>query len=465
MAKNCIICPRRNGSGEHTFPAALGGRRINRGIYCGHHNNKLGGHAGLLAEQLRAINAWLGVRPDRSDGPTEFVTENPIDGQSYVIAGTKVELAAPHLLKETEMPDGKRQIQVAFPSQQEFQRWLAEQRKAGVDLKVDGRGVWGNAFFSQPYAVRLTLGGPEGLRAVGYVALTFLAHHFPDVARQRHLKPFRDYVLGVTNDPLVWWDFDPPSPDLPAQRFRFGHRIVISLSAARQEAYARVSFFSTLSFAMPLGSARVDQDRTYLVDIDPLADHPPHDIHETESPLLAPVTVPTSLTAGLQKEIQEGKAEERFKVLLGNIFSWLLDEAARELLPQINAARSLNAPMRQQRVREVLRSQEQRVFNLISYVVNGLKAQFLAKETTAGIAASLDMLIASDPSSPTGINQVAICTLELGMGALTAEICRRLDVGDMDAPQLRSLLGEGPGAAIAGRAAVQPWAMHHGFTL
>lgn len=168
----------------------------------------------------------------------------------------------------------------------------------------------------------------------------------------------------MTDAQLVWWDFDPPS-GLPEQRFRFGHRIVIALSASRQEAYARVSFFSTLNFAARLGSAKVDRDQTVIVDIDPLADRPPDDIHETKSErLLAPVARPASLTAGLADEIQQGRAEERFKLLLSNIFSWLLDQTAGELLPQINAARSLDAPMRQQRVREVLGAQQQRVFNL-----------------------------------------------------------------------------------------------------
>jgi hypothetical protein len=39
MPKTCIICGKRAGSHEHTFPAALGGRRTNKGSYCGLHNN------------------------------------------------------------------------------------------------------------------------------------------------------------------------------------------------------------------------------------------------------------------------------------------------------------------------------------------------------------------------------------------------------------------------------------------
>ena len=154
------------------------------------------------------------------------------------------------------MPDGTRQLQAMFSSQQQLQAWLAEQRATGSQLKIMGPRISGYGVFPEPYAFRLIIGGPEGLRAVGYVALTFLAHHFPSIARQRGLKAFKDFVLGVANTELVWWDFDAPSRDMPKQRFRFGHRVVISLSASRREAYARVSLFSTFNFVACLAACR-----------------------------------------------------------------------------------------------------------------------------------------------------------------------------------------------------------------
>jgi hypothetical protein len=465
MPKNCIICPRANGSREHPFPAVLGGRRTNKGIYCGLHNKKLAPLAKILSDQLNAINAWLGVRPDHSEEPTRLVTKNPVDAHDYVVMGEKIELARPRVLKDMEMPDGTRHVEVMFTSQQQYQDWLAEQHAAGNQSKVVGL-TSGYGVFNEPCPLRLILGGPKGLRAVGYVALTFLAHYFPSIARQRGLKAFKNFVLGVTDSELVWWDFDPPSGDLPEQRFRFGHRLVIGLSASRQEAYARVSFFSTLNFAACLGPARVDKDRTIIVDIDPLAERPPSDIHETKSEKpLALVERPVSLTAGLAAETREGKAEERFNMLLHNIFSFRLDQKAAELLPKINAARSLDASMRRHRVREVLAGQEQRVLNLISHVVSGYKAQLLTSPATAAIAPSLDLLIAGDPTSPTGVTQATSYVLELGIAALTAHICRQLELDDMDLPQMRSLLGEGRGAVIAARGALRPWAMQLGLNL
>lgn len=162
MPKNCIICPRRNGSHEHVFPAVSGGRRTNKGIYCGLHNQKLGPLAKILSDQLNAINALLGVRPDHSDGPTRLVTENRVDGHNYVVTGQKIELAKPRVLKDTEMPDGSHQLEAMFSSQQQLQDWLAEQRTAGNQVKVLGPRTSGYAVFTEPYALRLTLGGPEG---------------------------------------------------------------------------------------------------------------------------------------------------------------------------------------------------------------------------------------------------------------------------------------------------------------
>ena len=65
--KGCIICGGRTGSHEHIFPAALGGRRTNKRIYCGDHNKGFSPLAAILSRQLRPINALLGVRPDHSE--------------------------------------------------------------------------------------------------------------------------------------------------------------------------------------------------------------------------------------------------------------------------------------------------------------------------------------------------------------------------------------------------------------
>lgn len=457
--KTCIICSGPAGSHEHIFPAVLGGRRTNKGIYCCEHNQHFGPLAKILSDQMRAINALLGVQPDHADGPTRLIVKNPVDGHDYAVTGQKIENVQPHILDDVSLPDGSHQVKAVFSSEQQAQNWLAAQRASGAQVRVTGPRTEGFTVFAEPYSVHLVLGGPDGLRAIAYVALTFLAHNFPDIARQDGLRAFKEYVLGTPSEPPpIWWDFGPPSGDLPAQQFRFGHRVVIGLSVSRQEAYARVSFFSTLDFSAIFGSVSVEQDKTVIIDIDPLADRPPLDIHETRGDAaLAPVVRPVSLTAGLANDIQQRGTEARFSTLLDDISTWQLDRTAGELLPEINAARSLDAPMRQQRIWELLTGQRQRVFNLISHAVKEFKTQLLTDSKLAAVAPSLDAIIASDPSSPTGVTAIASSALELGLGALTAHICQQLDAGDMDLPLFRSLLGEGQGAAIAARPILECW--------
>ncbi len=63
MTRTWIICGDSAGSQEHIFPAALGGRRTSKGIYCGLHNEGFSPLAAFLSRQLELLNALLSVRP------------------------------------------------------------------------------------------------------------------------------------------------------------------------------------------------------------------------------------------------------------------------------------------------------------------------------------------------------------------------------------------------------------------
>lgn len=47
------MCGQAAGSGEHVFPAALGGRRINKKIYCTKHDN---GYSSLVADLASQVD-------------------------------------------------------------------------------------------------------------------------------------------------------------------------------------------------------------------------------------------------------------------------------------------------------------------------------------------------------------------------------------------------------------------------
>ncbi len=345
---------------------------------------------------------------------------------------------------------------MAFSNEQQIQEWITTQRAAGNEVQVIGRRELGRKFFTQPYKVQLKLGGLDGLRAIGYVALTFLAHHFPQTARDPGLKTFKAFVLGANDQRFVWWDFSVPA-DLPSNRFRFGHRVLIGLSAARREAYARVFLFSALSFAVHLGSVPVDADQAVVVDIDPHAEHPPDDIHETREQMLrAEVKPPDSFTESLRTTIENGEAQKRLESLFREVSDWQIQRTVEEILPKINASRSVGKQQRFPIVKDLLGEQEQRILNLMLNVVAGLKRQLEANGSTAAAASILELLVAGDANSPSGITEATRCSLGLAAAALADQICRDLEQGDLDTERLSALLGGAQGAAIVRNAMLGP---------
>lgn len=104
----------------------------------------------------------------------------------------------------------------------------------------------------------------------------------------------------------MWWDFD-PADDLTENKFLFGHRVIVGLNKDDGTAYARISFFSTLNFAILFGPVPFEASRSVITDIDPLAKSPPDDILSwaEDSPKGA-VLKPDNLSASLAEAISSG---------------------------------------------------------------------------------------------------------------------------------------------------------------
>ncbi|MGL3107136.1 hypothetical protein [Bradyrhizobium sp. BR 1432] len=227
MTKTCIICGKRAGSAEHVFPAVLAGRRTNRGIYCGPHNNGFSPLAKAIGDQLKAINALLAVRPDHKDDAEPFHYTSP-EGDQLVIFDGRVHRATT--------------------------------TAANKDERLH---------------VQLVFGRDEGLKAVAYIAVTFFAHHYQDYARKPGLKPIKDFLLAPGANEFVWWESGAHLESLPPNPFAFGHTIVLTTAAATGKANAFVSFFGSLNFGPALGEVDGLSDETIVVFIDPAGRAPP----------------------------------------------------------------------------------------------------------------------------------------------------------------------------------------------
>ena len=104
MAKTCIVGGGPAGSGEHIFPACLGGQRVNNGIYCERHNNHYGPLAAKLSTQLAFFNAQVGIRNTRTKQVQPVTLTDPVSGATYEYDGNHLKLSGPRFCRRTAIP-------------------------------------------------------------------------------------------------------------------------------------------------------------------------------------------------------------------------------------------------------------------------------------------------------------------------------------------------------------------------
>ncbi len=410
MPRTCIICGKRAGSRKHTFPAVLGGRRTNKGIYCGTHNQGFSPLAAIIGDQLKTINALLAVRPDHRDRAEPLRYTSP-EGE------------------ELEIFDGA-------------------VRSAALNAPRDGRR----------HQVQLRLGGPDGLRAVAYIALTFFAHHFRYQVRHSGLDAIKAFVQGNGDNVFVWWERPEMAAMLPPNPFAFGHTIVLTTSAVTQEAAAFISFFGSFDFGIRLGALTGLADASVVVFIDPQAESPPHDIREhRDNTVLLPLVRPDPMHAHLERNIRERTAERALQDLLGKIERW---KFARDMEPfrvRLNAARRLAAEPLMREIIAVVEENTSRVYRLIRHVGRGFVEREQHNPAVQPVLRHIETIMMRNPSDPRRLAPAAEDLAARCMLALAGEIGRRLARREITMDDLWDVFSSGPGAGIVGNLMFEPF--------
>jgi hypothetical protein len=490
MANTCIVCGQPAGSGEHVFPAALGGRRINKNIYCTTHDNGYSSLIADLANQVDVLNAQLGVVPDHSNDVKSVITQDAHTGQELKLSAKESKFTTPRVISQRQEGNGTR-MEMAFPDRESMNQWLAEQKAKGVDVAIE-RKAEEKTYLLSEVGFQQRFGGPCGLGAVAYITQTFLAQAFADLARSNDVAAFiaytqaiakvaqisggcRENTNGQFNPKLeqarrdleaalavwggqapVWWDFD-PQPDATPNFFEFGHRVTVGVDAADGQIFGRFSLFSSIHFGMCFGTASSPAaTKTVTIDIDPMAAHPPHDIKKTESAsALARVSRPGVPTAGLKGAISSKTQEGVFSDLLRRIGERSLAKSAKEMHAELAAYSSMSPFEGDELLRRAVDGQSQRVLNLVKWVLEGFKSEFPAPVLPI-FGPIIDSMVAHDPNSPNGLSAMANATLELAKGALIAQMREDIKAGKLDERRIAALLGEGAGAAVIGELVLAP---------
>lgn len=444
---DCIYCGADTGSREHTFPAALGGRRMNKGILCGPCNGKFSPLDALLSRQLSFINGVIGVRPDRADEPRPAQVDS-VEGPLTIDHGGKPAFAAPRVLADEPLADGRRKVSIEFANERQVQEWIAAQKAAGLQVKQERRGE-GQRFLADAIPVEWSFGGNEAFREIGRIALNFLAHRWPDAARSPALKQFKEWVEGVhvlaEGAPRFVWYAPADAFAIPDAAFAFGHQVVLSLDAAG--AYGRIRFFSTFDLFVWFGPLPGVASETVLFDIDPLAEHPPDDLREAtvdRAVIPAAIHPPTNDTQDLESLLRE-----RFRSLLGRVEDHQWAISTRGLLDALNATRPLARHERVERVTELLEPHLGRVLFLARHVAEEIRRR-AHDEVTRVLADAMEFLLAPDQKSPDGLSTIARASLRLALASLVDVVVTELDAGPLTDERLRLLLAGGSGAHAVG---------------
>lgn len=439
MTKKCIICHQAAGSREHVFPASFGGRRINRGIYCKKDNNDFGRHVTALLEGVDIVNALMGVVPDQKKEVRPALATSA-GGERFFVSAAHVTLAPPPSVDETPELVGK-EVQLAFANEEQAREWIEKQESAGYKVSTSAFSPPQTKFFGEALHARRRLGGEDFMRGLLYLALTFVAHNAPGLARSEGLAEVRDIVEndGAVLD-RVFWELPSTAGQISKSPFTHGHTVVTGPDASGKRVVALVSLYGTMHFGIDLGDlAPGNFLERVTTHIDPLAPHPPNDIKVIrERAALALSTIDES-KAYLTK-LRAGEVDPLSDVLRDASDRELL-EASRTLLTEVQKLSSLSHEDQITEVLALLSAHGQRIFNWMrSGFIDFSKSE---PKLSDAMCLELQNFVALDESAPRGLAEKSEAALQMAQAVLTEQIVAALKRGTLDEKQLASLIGGG----------------------
>lgn len=437
MAETCIICQQAAGSGEHVFPASFGGRRTNNGIYCGEHNNAFGRHVSALLTGVDIVNALIGVVPDRKKDvrPAPAISS---DGEQFLVTGGKAMLAPPPSLNQTPELLGK-QVQIKFANKAQAKEWIEEQERAGYKVIAGASSAPQTKIFGEALRAQRCLGDEDFMRGLLYLALTFVAHTTPELARSNGLAKVRAIVEN--DEPVedrVLWERPSTLTQICANPFALGHTVVTGPDASGKRLVALISLYGALHFGIELGDlAEGNSPERVTTHIDPLAPRTPHDVRVTRER--------AALTLSSHEESKEylnqlraGKVDPLSGVL-HEASDRELQEASRAALNELHELSSLPVDEQNQGVLAFLGKHDQRIFNWMRTGFLGFSES--DPKIPEAVRLTLQTIVSLDESAPRGITLESESALEVARALLADQIIAELNQGTLDDKKLASLIG------------------------
>ena len=166
--------------------------------------------------------------------------------------------------------------------------------------------------------------------------------------------------------------------------------MTVGIDGSDGQIYGRVALFSVLAFSMRLGTApQGTATREVTVDIDPLAEHPRHDIDKHQM-FSAPgrVQMPGNATEGLANAIANGTQRNATQQrAFANLWKRLEKHQLLKLTRNMSKVLAPCTPLSPLEARELiekeLNEQSQQIWRMVTFVLVGLKEKMVEEKLAA----------------------------------------------------------------------------------
>ena len=445
--KTCIICNNTANSREHIFPAAFGGRVVNKSIYCSTHNGAYSRHVDSLDKELDILNSAIGVIPDRKKSIKETRLKDSAS-EEYVYTKDYMKLASPSAL-DMAPNSGAEQMQLRFADHMQAQKWMDEQKKRGYEFKNTSYGKVTKTMFVEPMKKTMDLGNDKFMLGVLYIALTFLAHHYPHIARAKELQSVKD-ILNNDEDTkdIVFWENSDKLDLFGENPFEFGHIIAIGKMKDSNKIGAIVSFFGRISFAVNLAEPNSDilnEFQTIVSFINPLE----KDVKKSIATQKHDLQLNLSTTVQSKKylnSLKSGKIKNPIEEILSLATTKVLNQDMENIYNKLQKSIEISSPTSYALVVEILSEYEQRILNLITYTIDDFCEFSVDLDENFKIA--LKQLIKEDENGNKGLNEISFHFLELVKQNIAYEVHKSMVIGSLTTEFLVQLFAKEKGVYV-----------------
>jgi hypothetical protein len=210
---------------------------------------------------------------------------------------------------------------------------------------------------------------------------------------------------------------------------------------------ARVSFFSTFDMIVWFGRVPTAPTTAHLVDINPLADHAPNDMHSRQIDPTWPsatITPPINDSAVAVVDLLTRRSRALNSRISDKV--WAVSTAA--LLDSINATRSLPPVDRSEEVAKLLEPCTPYFLHLAHRLVELLGKVDDANADRRLAVFAMKQLVTTDPTASDGLGPVARASMGLVRWSFSEVIANELDAAPMTDGRFRLLLEGRPGLQV-----------------